>query len=411
MDWKERRHAIGRRDLLKGMIAGAAGVWGGAGMSFAEEAGTGAGPIRLERQETGAEVFQVTYERFSQSNIYCELPYCSRDSRWLVYERRTRRVPENPIEFVRVEVGTWKQEVLDVSPGMSGSAITVDGIFYYLKKVGEESVLMRADLADGKPEQVFRFEDAPWTWSLGTVTRDGRYYVRGKRLDDSYKLFGIVLFDLKTGEQKLLDRDPFTFNAHPQIDPGTGRQIMIQHNRGGALTAEGKIERSVGPEGATLFLLSLPEGKRTELQVGTPYTSPVTGHEAWAGTTGEILLTVSGRDGFTPEKGNLLGVRPGQPARVVARGFKFNHLGATPCGRYFTADDYQGTAKIIVGSVRTGKTAVVCESRASMGRAQNTHAHPYLTPDLKWVIFNSDRGGFPHVHAASVPTGMIESLA
>lgn len=31
---------------------------------------------------------------------------------------------------------------------------------------------------------------------------------------------------------------------------------------------------------------------------------------------------------------------------------------------------------------------------------RRVHAHAYLTPDLKWVIFNSDRDGFPHIYAA-----------
>jgi hypothetical protein len=29
---------------------------------------------------------------------------------------------------------------------------------------------------------------------------------------------------------------------------------------------------------------------------------------------------------------------------------------------------------------------------------------------MKWLIFNSDRSGFPHLYAASVPDGMIEEL-
>ncbi|MGB2824572.1 MAG: hypothetical protein WBF17_26590, partial [Phycisphaerae bacterium] len=62
-------------------------------------------------------------------------------------------------------------------------------------------------------------------------------------------------------------------------------------------------------------------------------------------------------------------------------------------------------------STRTGRTAVLCESKTSMGRPQNTHPHAYLTGDLKWVVFNSDRGGSPHIHAASVPEGMIERLS
>ena len=42
---------------------------------------------------------------------------------------------------------------------------------------------------------------------------------------------------------------------------------------------------------------------------------------------------------------------------------------------------------------------------------QHTHPHAYLTPDLKWIIFNSDSSGSPHVHAASVPEGMIAELS
>ena len=32
-------------------------------------------------------------------------------------------------------------------------------------------------------------------------------------------------------------------------------------------------------------------------------------------------------------------------------------------------------------------------------------------PDLKWVIFNSNRSGFPHLYAASVPDDMIKELS
>ena len=185
---------------------------------------------------------------------------------------------------------------------------------------------------------------------------------------------------------------------------------MVQHNRGGKYTPEGKRIRLTGPEGATLYLVSIPDGKRTELEVGKPFTTSCTGHEAWIGDTKEILLTVSARDDFAAEKGNLLGVRAGRPARVVGRGYKFNHVGTSRCGRFFCCDDWQGAFKLVIGSTRSGKSAVVCESKTKPDRSQNTHPHGYLTPDLKWVVFNSNRGGFAHVHAASLPEGMIESL-
>ena len=368
--------------------------------------------IYLEHQPTGSEIWQVTKERFRQSNIYCELPYCSGDCRHFIYERYDPKLSgKNKTELMVVELGTWKQRRLDLAWRLTGSAITGDGTFYYLKQTGEEMLsLMRADLSKGTPEEVYQIAGESSFVSLGTVSTDERYYVCGRRLGDDYRMFGIMLVDLQKGAETIIDRDPFILNPHPQFERGSGNDLMIQHNRGGKYTPEGKRIRLVGPEGATLYLLSVPEGGRTELRVGTPHTTPVTGHETWIGVTKEILLTVIADGDYAPDKGNLLAVGAGSPARIVANGYKFNHLGVSRCGRFFCCDDWRGTAKIVIGSILTGRTAVVCESRASMGSPQNTHPHAYLTPDLKWVIFNSDRSGFPHVHAASVPEGMIEGL-
>jgi len=369
--------------------------------------------VHLERQLTGSEIWQITTGQFKQSNIYCELPYCSADGRYFLYERHNPTLPgRNKTELMLVELGTWKQHRLDVASGLTGCAISTDGIFYYVKRTeGGTLDLMRADLSGTAPEKIYQMEDKRNLVGFGTISADARYYACGKRLSDDYKMFGIMLVDLQTAVASIIDRDPFILNPHTQFEPGLSKELMIQHNRGGQYSSEGKRIRLVGPEGATLYLLSVPDGRRTELQVGKPYTTPATGHETWIGRTKEILLTVMADGDYAPDKGNLLAVGAGSSPRVVAKGYKFNHLGVSRCGRFFCCDDWQGTAKIVIGSIRSGKTAVVCESKASMGGPQNTHAHAYLTPDLKWVVFNSDRSGFPHVHAASVPEGMIEELS
>ncbi len=269
---------------------------------------------------------------------------------------------------------------------------------------------MRVDLGTGVSEKVFSFGPEPRLGSLGTVSPDHRYYACGKRLDERYTRFGILLVDLKEGRQQVIDEDPYIFNPHPQFEPGEGRQLMIQHNRGGGYSPDGTRIRTVGPEGATLYLLSVPDGKRTPLRVGKPYTTMITGHEAWIGTTREMLLSVVAEGEYAPDKGNLLAVRAGGTARTVARGYAFNHVGVSRCGRLFSCDDWRGTCKLVIGSIATGRTAVVCESHASRSREQNTHPHAYLTPDLKWLIFNSDRSGFPHIYAARVPEEMVAGL-
>jgi len=369
----------------------------------------GAGKF-VEKQAGGVEIWQVTTEEFSQSDIYCEVPYCDAGSRYFLYQRRNPKLSGNRTELMVVELGTWKQHRLDVAYSMTGLAISPGGVLYYRKRgKGKAFDLFRADLAKGGPEKVYHQADGSRNRSLGTVSTDGRYYATGTRPGKGWDQFGILLIDLKAGTEAVIDRDPFILNAHPQFDPAA-HQLMIQHNRGGRFSPDGKRERLVGPEGATLYVLSVPAGKRTTLRVGKPFTTSCTGHEAWIGRTGEMLLSVSARGDYAPEKGNLLGVRPGKAPRVVARGYRYNHVGATRCGRLFCCDDWQGTFKVVIGSTRTGRTAVVCESKTRPGRSQNTHPHAYLTPDLKWVIFNSNRSGFAHVYAASVPDGMIREL-
>jgi hypothetical protein len=365
----------------------------------------------IAREPNGAEIHQVTTEWLRQANIYCEIPYCSRDSRYFVYQRANPTDGNNPTEFMVVELGTWKQHRLDVAASAGGCAMTPDGTFYYLKRVGSERAIMRADLATGTPHEVFRRPAGPWVHSLGTVTSDGRYYAGGVTIERRKPaLFGIALVDLHKGEENVIDRDLHIFNPHPQFEPGCGRWLMIQHDRNRTMGPGGKAPIT-SPDGATLYLLSVPDGKREPLRLGRPYTSPCTGHEAWIGATGEMLLSVVASGDFAPEKqGSLLAIRPGGPHRAVAGRYYYNHVGVSRCGRLYSTDDYRDDFNIVIGSPRTGCSAVVCASKTWPTNQQNTHPHAYLTPDLKWVIFNSTRSGWPHVYAARIPDEIVGGL-
>jgi len=404
-----RKYSVTRRAALGRIAAGLAASFPVARKARAEDGNPqGLPPVDLKAPE----VRQVTTEESAHSNIYCEIPYASRDSRYFLYARQNPKLSRNLTELMVVELGTWKQHLLDVSTGIGASAISHDGAFYYLKESGEKDLdLLRADIGEGKPARVYRREKGPWIRSLGTISPDRRYYAGGIHLGKDYSEFGILLVDLEKGTETVIDRDPYILNPHPQFDPGPGSRLMIQHNRGGRYSRDGKLERLVGPEGATLYVLSVPEGKRTELRVGTPHTTACTGHEAWIGTTGSMLLSVSASGEFAPEKGNLLAVRPGEVATVAAKGYRFNHVGVSRCGKFFTCDDWQPPYKIVVGSIATGRAAVLCESRTSPTSDQATHPHAYLMPDKKWVIFNSSRSGFPHIYAARVPDGLLDVLS
>ena len=81
--------------------------------------------VTLEGLENGATVYQLTQNPLEKSNIYCEQPYCSADSRVFVYERTVSGPNYN--EYVVCEFGTWETEVLGRglrAPGMSHTGIS-----------------------------------------------------------------------------------------------------------------------------------------------------------------------------------------------------------------------------------------------------------------------------------------------
>ena len=365
--------------------------------------------VKIGEQDTGSVVYQATEESLLKSNIYCEIPYCSADSRTFVYERTNPASEPNRIEYVICEFGTWETQVGGC--GLSGPAITHEGMLYFRRMAGEVAQeLVRLNLSTGASEVIHDFPEGLKPVGLGTMSPGERYFAYGVAISYSPKMFGIELLDLNAGTREIINTDPDICNPHTQFEPSEGKQVMVQHNRGCEFRPDGTRVKLVGEEGATEYLLDIPDGKVTRLQVGKPHTTPITGHESWIGNTEEILLSVGTDGDFAPEKGNLLAVRSGSPARVASRGYTFSHVGTSVCGRFFCCDDHP-SGDVIVGSIRTGKNAVVCHSESSFAWGdQNTHPHAYLSPDLKWTVFNSDRSGEPQVHAATIPDGMLEEL-
>ncbi len=414
MSHQKRTRQIGRRAALKRIGAASAG---GVGLTLLSRPNAARGATRMKwKAADGVDVWQLTSKGYSQANIYCEHSYCSADSRRFVYQCKNegKTGGANPAEYRVMALGTWQERRLDEGLGRTGLAISRDGVFYYLKRFPANggSYLMRANLAKGKPEKLHRLKSP--LWSIGTVSPDHRYYACGKMLEgevqDGQQVFGVWLVDLETGEERILTRGNDIMNPHPQFSPD-GTKLLIQHNRGGKVLPGGKYVRLTGPQGATLFLLSIPDGKRTTLQIGTPHTSPITGHETWVDPTREILASVVCRDAYTADKGNLLALREGARPRRVAKGYHFNHIHASRCGRVFLGDDWKPPYQQVVGSMATGKTRVLLDmydTPRPMPKA--AHAHTYLSRDLKWAIFNCDRSGPILLYAARVPDAFLADL-
>ena len=366
--------------------------------------------LLIGERPNGVTVYQVTTDTHEKSNIYCELPYCSADSRVFVYEQKNPDTDPNTTEYVQCEFGSWKTRV--IGRGLGGPGMTHKGIFFYRRIVpGKCQELVRIDLGTGEERVIFEFPEDFKSRGLGTMSPDKRYYAYGVTLGYAPQMFGIELVDLQKGARDIINTDPDICNPHTQFEPTEGKYIMVQHNRGCEFKPDGTRVKLVGDQGATEYLVRIPDGEVTRLQVGPPHTPGITGHEAWIAGTGDILMSVRAADDYAPEKGNLIRIGPGKtPERVGTPGFRYNHVGTSPCGQYFFCDDWRGASKLVVGNLKTRKTAVICEAHTSMQQAQNTHGHPYMSPDCKWLVYNSDRSSRPQIHVASIPPELIAGL-
>ncbi len=363
---------------------------------------------------SGSRGVQLTSGTTVDCNMYCEVPYMDAASRYVMFTRG--RTPAGPFELWRADLQrTWSQPVAEHVEALRGAAVSPDQRFFCLalKRPEQPPTAVRVEIATLE-RQMIVLEGAPRIRSLGSLAPDNRTFIYGCRLDrrpqNGLERFGIVKADLEDRTWRIIHEDPEICNPHPQIEPGRGEVYLIQHNRGCRFDELGRVTYLTSGPGATLYVIE-PEGTKGELPVGEPHTPRVQGHQCWIGMTGEVLLTISVANDYARRHGSLLAVRPGDgKARVVSAGHSYCHPNASRDGRFFVSDTREPGHPIVVGSMRTGRSRVLCTSGASIGRPQYTHPHPYFSPDCRWVIFNSDRDGIPRPYAAGVPEGLLAEL-
>jgi len=370
----------------------------------------------VEELPSGVRVYQATDEEADKSNIYCEFPWCPPDSHCFVYTRYAPEHAPNTSEYVACEFGTWEKRL--VGHGAGGCTMSRGRFYYKRVEARGRQEFVRHDLQSWETKIIPLPAGVPASSSLA-ISPDERYLAFARSLGFAPQRFGIGIADLQAGECRIIHEDPYVCNPHLQFEPVHGRSLLVQHNRGCVFAADGRLELLCGKEGCTLFLLSVPDGQVTRLQVGPPYTASLSGHETWLGASGGLIATLNYTEDYDYGKGRVVTVFPGQPAREVCVPWELNHIGIEPAGRVFAGDAYRPD-EIVIGSPLTHRAAVVCASGASYARAcrrtgrpdlvHDSHPHAYISPDCQWVVFNSDRTGIQQIYAARIPAAMIDAL-
>lgn len=373
-----------------------------------------------EELDNGVVVYRATDEKQDADNIYCERCYCSSDGKRFVYARHFRENGITRVEYATCDFETWEKRSL-IGPeetGISSCEMANGDHFYYLRdgkhRAGE---IVGVNLITGERHIIELPEHLPGRIGIALSVGE-RYLAYSSTVSYSPQLFAVNLLDLHTGKVERIIEDPYLCNTHLQFDPGEGRHLMVQNNRGCEFTPEGKRVKLAGEQGATLFFLEIPSGKVIRPLIGPPHTYGISGHETWMGLSGEAILTLNTTSDYDFGKGPILVVQPETGAvREVCAPYQANHIGVDKDGRLFAGESREPD-DIVLGCPGTGKTVSVCPARTRYTRAAyepevcltDHHPHAYVSADCKWVIFNSDREGVQQVYVARVPDNMVADL-
>lgn len=366
--------------------------------------------------ENGVVVHQVTDGPALVDNIYCERSYCTPDSRYFVYQRRCGPGGDHPwkyeAEYIACEFGTWETRVL--GRGVSYPEISQQGSLFYVKPDERgESHLARVDIATGETETI-RVDGGVSPLTGMTVCPRERHLAYGVHLGDDPLIFGIELVDLQTGGKRVLFQHPEVCNPHAQFEPGDGRTILVQRNVGCRPDPQGEGRSWSSGSGATLLVVAVDDGSAAPLQVGPPHTALCSGHQQWIGASKRVLATLLPTKWTVGAEDTLVAAAVDAPPRVVSRDF-WGHVHVARSGRYFLCDNGL-TGDLSVGSIASGEHVLICNAlplnaKLVAEHGQRAHHHAYLSPDLRWTVFNACLNGKPEICAASLPPGLLGSLA
>ena len=355
-------------------------------------------------KESGSKVVQLTSQPVISTNVHMEQRFASADGRRIAIEWQPFGQPP---ELWVCDLDTTR--LYRIGAGRAMTASFSRNAIYYLTP-SPEARLMRLNLADLSTRDVMAIPDDAVPRKLA-VSPDERWLVAGPFLVKD-NVFRFDLIELANGKRTTLCELKDIPNPHPQFDPGNPGRLLAQVNRGSRFTPDVGFQKLNGPQGATLCLVAVPSGEVTPLPVGLPDTPAISGHSTWAGRSGRVVFTTAPgvHESLLPGTG-VYRLSPGEarPVQIVS-GQPFNHLAVSDDGRFFIVDDY-GAQTIHIGSVETDRVLKLCDSRTRQGKPQYTHAHPYLTPDNRHVIFNSNVTGVTQVYAATVPAAFLDKLA
>lgn len=405
-----------------------------------------------ERSPEGLRVVRITSDEQSPaSHIYMEAPIFLPDSKRFVLKRiiggafgdpkRTRQ------QFLLCDIQEdCSLRALTDESGVTAPSVAPDGsCMYYIvdqslpgKK--DSRVTLKKVMLDSFKRETLAVIDTPphdspavpsRIYPLSSISPDGKRLCISGFLGDGERdnaPWGLIVFDQESTEYAIVLQGGDFCNMHPQYcrSMEAPRDILVQHNHGCVIDAQGALVKLTGGAGADVHVIRDDGTLFRDMPWGRDGIEFCQGHQCWRGemTTAVSSMTirefdpqtnleagtcplVESRPMFTPESGRHTGRNITNAMRnVISRDIPspgFCHFGFDRTGTKFASDvrdrtDIRENSEVVIGSLdplpgSALKIQYLLRPRCSWSKNLHSHPHPFLSPDGTRTFFNSDVDG------------------
>lgn len=358
--------------------------------------------------ETGVAIIRMTTRPCISTNIYPETPVSSPDGKRFIFRRTESGT--HAVSYWVADTETQRIRQITEENRVHGAPIfSPDGKCIYYLAGG--SIRRMCPETFGH-EEIFRLP-AKWkSLHFGSqIAHCGlRFLFSAPNIGQ--RGHSVVVADLETGKIRVVYESTEGPCGHAQFSHNNDCKIMFQVNDGMEFDSLGNWTKLVGENGASLHIVDLDGSNHVKLRVGSSPVERVQGHQTWVGRSNTVITTLHRRESVSSPwiQDRVVTINADDKSyRIVGEGPGFTHIHTDPEGKYWLADCNR-TAKIYVGSIKTGRHRLFCSTGSTFGAPQYTHPHPFFIGDGRAIGWNSDVTGIPHVFFARIPDGFLSEL-
>ena len=330
----------------------------------------------LRDARSGLRIVRLTHGPCISHNLYFEMCSFTSDDSHVVFLSQRYAGRDAPQDLFRCGTDGMGLVQLTDCDDLSGVVVSpaTNHVFYQtgneLRKVHivslEESVV--AEVPAAKPGCAA---------SLGAIDRAGtRYFSRTAVAEDRCVLFKV---DTASGVVAVLHESES--QNHVTVDPA-GRCVHFNDLSGGEFRPH-----FIDAEGTNL----------------REYDFHQFAHHTWFGTQGRMQGTL-----LPPGQALVTWAEGEAEPTVITKGRYYWHSGCSLDAEWIVADTNWPREGLFLCHVPTGSVNYLCDPKASCSHPQWTHPHPALSPNMKYVVFNSDMTGAGQVYLVELTGEFLE---